>query len=191
MKGFSEIKKEVLSKLETELPSSLKYHDMAHVMDVYDVCNQYIERLQLSDQQACELRIGALLHDIGFTQSSINHEEVGAKMASEILKKHHVGQHCIESVQGLILATKIPQSPTNELQRIICDADLDYLGRDDYPEISSKLFEELRIANVIQTEEEWKNIQVRFLKAHHFHTDFAKKNREPKKQYWLRMIENS
>ena len=112
-------------------------------------------------------------------------------MAEEILRKHNVAQHCIESVQGLILATKIPQSPTNELQKIICDADLDYLGRDDYPEISIKLFEELKLANVIQTEEEWKNIQIRFLKAHHFHTDFAKKNREPKKQYWLRMIENS
>lgn len=191
MKEFLNIKREVLSKLETELPSSLKYHDMSHIMDVYDVCNQYIDRLKLSEQEACELRIGALMHDIGFTKGNANHEEVGAQMAEEILRKHNVGQPCIESVQGLILATKIPQSPTNELQKIICDADLDYLGRDDYPEISSKLFEELKLANVIRTEEEWKNIQVKFLKAHQFHTDFAKKNREPKKQYWLRMIENS
>lgn len=191
MKEFLNIKREVLSKLETELPSSLKYHDMSHIMDVYDVCNQYIDRLKLSEQEACELRIGALMHDIGFTKSNTNHEEVGAQMAEEILRKHNVDQPCIESVQGLILATKIPQSPTNELQKIICDADLDYLGRDDYPEISSKLFEELKLANIIRTEEEWKNIQVRFLKAHQFHTDFAKKNREPKKQYWLRMIENS
>ncbi|MCF1749693.1 HD domain-containing protein [Mariniradius sediminis] len=191
MKEFLNIKKEVLSMLESDLPSSLKYHDMSHIMDVYDVCNQYIDRLKLPEQEACELRIGALMHDIGFTQGNSNHEEVGAKMAEEILRKYNVGQPCIESVQGLILATKIPQSPTNELQKIICDADLDYLGRDDYPEISSKLFEELKLANVIRTEEEWKNIQVRFLKAHQFHTDFAKKNREPKKQYWLRMIENS
>ena len=33
-------------------------------------------------------------------------------------------------------ATKIPQTPLTKLEEIICDADLDYLGREDFFEIS-------------------------------------------------------
>ena len=38
----------------------------------------------------------------------------------------------------LILATKVPQKPKNKLEKIICDADLDYLGREDFDNISDK-----------------------------------------------------
>ncbi|WP_373396666.1 hypothetical protein V8V91_18185 [Algoriphagus halophilus] len=89
------------------------------------------------------------------------------------------------------MATKIPQTPLNPLQMIICDADLDYLGREDYPEISQKLFEELKYMKVIETDEQWKNLQINFLKAHHFHTPFAIKNRQPQKQAWLNKLLNS
>lgn len=191
MKEYLTLKKEVLSRLENELPNNLRYHDVAHILDVFEVCNQYIKRLDLSEKDACELRLGALMHDIGFIKGNVNHEEVGAKMAEEMLLEHQIDRDCIDRIKGLIMATKIPQTPTTELQKILCDADLDYLGRDDYPEISSKLFEELKLADIVGTEEDWKNIQVKFLKAHSFHTEFAKKNREPKKQLWLKKIENS
>ena len=63
----------------------------------------------------------------------------------------------------MIMATKIPQSPRNGLEEIICDADLDYLGRDDFYEIGATLFEELKAYNVLQNEREWNRIQVKFL----------------------------
>ncbi|MEN2284004.1 HD domain-containing protein [Algoriphagus sp. SE2] len=191
MKGYLKLRRTVLYKLKSDLPSYLSYHGLDHTLDVLNVCEQYIRRLKLSEEQRYLLRVGAIVHDMGFLKGPANHEEVGSAMAADIMRDLGINEKLIQEVKGLVMATKIPQTPLNPLQMIICDADLDYLGRSDYPEISQKLFEELKYMKVIETEEQWKNLQINFLKAHHFHTPFAVKNREPKKQVWLNKLLNS
>ena len=191
MKGYRTLRNQVLSNLKANLPKTLTYHALEHTLDVLNVCNQYIKRENIPHKERYLLRAGAIVHDMGFLKGAANHEQVGAAMAEIILNDLGVAQPDIEVIKGLVMATKIPQNPQNHLQRIICDADLDYLGRNDYPEISEKLFEELKNMNVISTEQQWKDLQINFLKAHHFHTPFAIKNREPKKQYWLKKLLDS
>lgn len=191
MKGYLTLRKYVLNKLKADLPAHLSYHGIEHTLDVLNVCEQYIRRLNLAEEERFLLRIGAIVHDMGFLKGSANHEEVGAVMASELMLDLGMKESQIEEVKGLVLSTKIPQNPKNELQKILCDADLDYLGRDDYPEISDRLFEELKTMRVIQTDEEWKQLQINFLKAHYFHTPFAIANRAPRKQYWLNKLQES
>ncbi|MDR7128848.1 putative metal-dependent HD superfamily phosphohydrolase [Algoriphagus sp. 4150] len=191
MKGYRTLRNQVLSNLEANLPKSLTYHALEHTLDVLNVCNQYIKRDKLPEEERYLLRVGAIVHDMGFLKGSANHEEVGASMAEVLLQNLEVDQKDIEVVKGLVMATKIPQNPQNHLQRIICDADLDYLGRSDYPETSLKLFEELKNMNVISTAGQWKDLQIDFLRAHHFHTPFAINNREPQKQIWLKELLDS
>lgn len=191
MQGYLKLRKHVLDELREKLPQYLAYHGMNHTLDVLNVCEQYIRREKLGERDRYLLRIGAIVHDMGFLIGPSNHEAVGAEMASQIMNDLGMKQGVIDDVKGLVMATKIPQTPLNDLQKIICDADLDYLGRDDYPIISVKLFAELKHMNVITTEEQWKNLQINFLTAHKFHTSFARKNREPKKQYWLKKLLNS
>ncbi|MEB2776198.1 HD domain-containing protein [Algoriphagus sp. D3-2-R+10] len=191
MQGYRALRNQVLSNLKANLPKSLTYHALDHTIDVLNVCNQYIKREKLSEKDRYLLRTGAVVHDMGFLKGSANHEEVGAGMAETIMKNLGMKPEDIEVVKGLVMATKIPQNPQNHLQRIICDADLDYLGRQDYPEISQRLFEELKNMNVISTAQQWKDLQINFLKAHHYHTPFAIKNREPQKQIWLNKLLHS
>jgi len=80
------------------------------------------------------------------------------------------------------MATRIPQTPNNYLEKIICDADLDYLGRNDFYKISNQLFKELKYNSIVSNKLEWNKIQIKFLEAHQFHTNFAKKNRQPQKE---------
>lgn len=188
MKGYLKLRRIVLNQLENGLPKHLTYHNLDHVLDVLEVCNQYIKRNKIKGDDAYLLRIGAIAHDMGFLKTIVNHEEVGAEMAAEIMASLDMKSKHIEVVKGLILATKIPQNPKTELQQIICDSDLDYLGRNDYPEISSRLYLEFKATNVIKTDEDWKNLQISFLTKHEFHTSFAKKYRAPKKQDWLKKI---
>ncbi|WP_425636394.1 HD domain-containing protein [Algoriphagus yeomjeoni] len=191
MKGYRTLRNLVLSDLEANLPKTLTYHALEHTLDVLNVCNQYIKREKIPYKERYLLKVGAIVHDMGFLKGAANHEQVGAGMAENILSDLGVDQRDIDVIKGLVMATKIPQNPQNHLQRIICDADLDYLGRNDYPEISQKLFEELKNMNVISTAKQWKDLQINFLKAHHFHTPFAIKNREPKKQAWLKKLLDS
>jgi predicted metal-dependent HD superfamily phosphohydrolase len=191
MQGYLKLRRHVLAKLKRELPQYLAYHEMNHTLDVLNVCEQYIGRENLSEEDRYTLRMGAIVHDMGFLVGASNHEAVGAGMAEVLMKDLGIEQRIIDQVKGLVVATRIPQTPLNHLQKIICDADLDYLGRDDYPTISVKLFAELKHMNVITTEQQWKDLQINFLKSHHFHTPYAVKNREPKKQYWLKKLLDS
>ena len=88
----------------------------------------------------------------------------------------------------LILCTKIPQQPKTLLERIICDVDLDYLGRPDFYEISDQLFRELKALSVINNIDEWNKIQINFLEAHTYHTDFAIRNRQPNKEQRIKEL---
>jgi putative nucleotidyltransferase with HDIG domain len=181
MKGYIKLRKKGLEILNSELSKKLFYHGIHHTQDVYHVVNQYIKREGIESHEAKLLRIGALFHDIGYTVSSENHEEKGVEIATKYMIEYGFSKKDIRVVKGLIMATKIPQSPKNHLEEIICDADLDYLGRSDFHPISKQLFEELKAFSVINTLDEWNQAQLKFLETHQYHTKFARKNRSPKK----------
>jgi hypothetical protein len=84
-------------------------------------------------------------------------------------------------ILGLIRATKIPQNPSNLLEKIICDADLDYLGREDFWEIGNKLFEELKTLGLISNKYEWNQNQLVFLENHSYFTNASQKLRNERK----------
>jgi len=182
MKGYIKIRKKAIEILNSELSQNLYYHGAHHTYDVLRVINQYIERENIDQNNAKLLRIGALYHDIGFSISHIDHEERGAKIAEKHMKEFGFSKKNIRSVKGLIMATRIPQTPKNYFEKIICDADLDYLGRNDFYPISIQLFKELKHFSLIKNIEEWNKAQIKFLEAHQYHTNFAKKNRQLEKE---------
>jgi len=182
MKNYYKLRKKVMEALNSRLPEELYYHDINHTLDVLKNCNKYIKREKIDKYNAKLLRIGALLHDIGFTVSNINHEETGRDIAGDLMKSYGFPAKDIAMVEGLIIATRIPQSPKNELEKIICDCDLDYLGRSDFYTISDHLYRELEFNAMVHTKLDWDKIQIKFLEAHTYHTEFALKNRQPQKE---------
>lgn len=188
MKGHRELKKFILKDLAENLSTQLTYHGIHHTKDVISVCKQYIKRLGIKGKNAELLLIGALVHDSGFLHTYKNHEEKGVEMALGYLPGFGFSPKDIEIISGLIMATKVPQNPKTDLERILCDADLDYLGRKDFDQISASLFQELQNFDILHDLNEWNKLQVRFLENHSFHTLFAQKNRQPKKQLRIEEI---
>jgi hypothetical protein len=90
----------------------------------------------------------------------------------------------------MIMATKIPQTPNNHLEQILADADLDYLGRDDFFTIGNKLYDELAMFGIITNERDWNLLQERFLESHNYHTATAISSRNAKKQQNLDIIKS-
>ena len=181
MKGYIKLRRKIKEILETELPDKLYYHALHHTYDVLKVCNEYIRREKIKDYDAKLLRIGALLHDIGFTQTYNDHEAKGQEIAEILMSELGFPEQDIAIVKGLIWATKIPQNPKTYLEKIICDADLDYLGRRDFYEIGDQLYAELKHRRILKNVKEWNKIQIDFLEKHQYHTSFARKNRQPAK----------
>lgn len=143
MKGYYKHRKSALELLRTKLPNELYYHSLEHTQEVLRTCKAYIKRDNIPEHEDKLLRLGALTHDIGLTISNENHDLHGKVISTEWMKELNFAESDIRVVQGLIMATRIPQSPKNELEKILCDADLDYLGRSDFYKISKKLYNEL------------------------------------------------
>ena len=182
------LKKFITSKLKKELSSKLSYHGLHHTLDVLNVCNQYIRRLKISAHDAYLLRTAALMHDVGILWTYNGHEEEGVKYANEILPEYGYNKKELLKIGGMIMSTKIPQQPKTPLEKILCDSDLDYLGTDQFYTIGETLKKEFLAYKVIKTKEDWDRLQVNFLSKHRYHTAYAKKYREPKKQAYINEI---
>jgi uncharacterized protein len=178
----------ILQKLDKELPGDLTYHGIHHTVDVFNAAMKIAATEQLSPEEIKLLRIAVLYHDAGFTATYKNHEEKACEMAREHLPAYGYTNEEIGTICGMIMATKIPQNPKTLLERIICDADLDYLGRDDFHRISKTLHEEIKKYVKVHHDKEWNIIQKKFLEEHHYHTKFSRVKRAPKKEKYLEEI---
>jgi hypothetical protein len=86
------------------------------------------------------------------------------------------------------MATKMPPQPQNLLQEIICDSDLDYLGRSDFIPVSNTLYRELKEQNIIEELNEWNKLQLKFISGHQYFTQTARSLREVNKQKQIERI---
>lgn len=190
MIDIEKVKAFILNKQEKEFPDGLYYHNVSHVKDVYEAVIKHIEAAGINELDALLLKTAALFHDSGFIVKSQGHEEVSCDFARQYLPEFGYSEEQINSICGMIMATKIPQEPHNHLEEILADADLDYLGRDDFFEISHKLFRELHSAGVLDTDEQWNVIQVKFFSSHCYFTSEAKNWRKTKKEENLKIIKS-
>ncbi len=178
----------ILNKLDRELSKKLTYHGLHHTLDVLHSTEELCYFEKVSPYHRLLLKTAALFHDSGFTISNEDHERHGCILARQCLPGFGYASREVELICGMIMATKIPQRPRNYLEAIICDADLDYLGRDDFYDIGNTLFEELKAYNVLQTEEAWNKLQVKFLEQHRFFTSTNLGRRAPKKKRFLKEL---
>lgn len=185
MRNVRKLKKIVEDKITKEISPELSYHGLHHTLSVYEVCNDYIRRMDIKPSDAFLLRTAALTHDIGILYTYNDHEEEGMRYVREKLPELGYSKKEINTVCDLIAATRLPQNPKNTIEKIICDADLDYIGTDAFYEIGDTLFQEFLKLGVVTDEEDWDKLQIRFLEGHHYHTDFAKKHRAPVKEKFL------
>lgn len=188
--NFHAAKAFILDKLETELDGQLYYHGIHHTLDVLYTVEELCYYEKVTPYEEMLLKTAALFHDSGFTIDSKEHEQLGCNIARDHLPKYGYNEEEIERICGMIMATKVPQAPQNYLEEIMCDADLDYLGRDDFYDIGNTLFEELKAGNVLACEEKWNRIQVSFLESHSFFTRTNLKRRAPKKQRYLNELKD-
>jgi uncharacterized protein len=175
---FEQARLYALRRLETELPPARVYHNVAHTRD--DVVPA-VERLAamegLEGEALLVLRTAAYFHDIGFVEQGNGHEAIGARMAAQVLPRFGYTAAQIEIITGIIMATRLPQSPRNLLEEIAADADLDVLGRDDFLARNQDLRDEMAAFSEIMSDEEWYTSQWRFLRQHRYFTASARASR--------------
>lgn len=176
--------------LINHLPKEYTYHTIHHIRDVVVQCERIAKKEKINKEDILDLKLAAWLHDVGYIWEPSRHEARGAEYATTVLNALDFPAQKINRITGMIMATKIPQSPKNLLEQIICDADLDYLGREGYEENSLLLLQELRLKKEV-TELDWLKIQDQFLTKHTYFTKTSNTTRNKLKAEVLTKIKSS
>jgi len=181
-------KKYILDKLKSELNPELKYHNLYHTIDVYNSATVLAAMENITGRNLLLIQTAALYHDSGFLIKYKGHEDISTLIALEVLPQFNYKTDDIDKVCSMIMSTKIPQSPETHLDMILSDADLDYMGRDDFFMNAMRLKQEWMDYGIITTLKEWYFIQREFMQKHSYFTKSANKMRQEKKMIHLSQI---
>ena len=152
------------------------FHNYDHTAGVVSAATIIGQAEGLNDEELEIVLISAWMHDVGYFETYKGHEERGAEIARDFLEKNHYDQDKISSVAGCILATRFPQSPSNILESVICDADLAHLGRDHLESKVSSLRREWEVqCGEHYSDKEWQQKDLQFLRSHTYHTEYAQR----------------
>lgn len=173
----------VFNLLKENLRNTFIYHNYKHTERVLKSTREIIKNSDVSDKDAKILELSALLHDLGYIKGYENHEKESVRIGTKFLKEKEVDDDIIESVADCIMATKFDSEPSNQLERIIKDADSSHFGKDYFEEASEFLRKELELENRgIYSAPEWRNENIKVLtQKHEFYTDYAIKNWQDQK----------
>ncbi|SCW44066.1 Pycsar system effector family protein [Mucilaginibacter sp. NFR10] len=172
---LEQVKQYAISYFDVHHDPDLIYHNLRHTKDVVAAATQIANHYQLSDEDFFVVISASWFHDTGYFTDKKDHESKSVALATHFLKQHKVEQAVIDKVSGCILATKMPQSPADLLQQIICDADLFHLGTDDFRDKNKLLRKEMEAIKKHDIDkDEWRNYNIEFLQGHEYYTDYCR-----------------
>ncbi len=177
--NFEQAKQYALQRLEKELSPGLYYHGMIHTTDdVVPATEKFAEGEGIKGESLDLLLTAAWFHDLGFIEVRTSHEAIGARIASEVLPLFGYTEEQIQIVNGIIMATVVPQAPQTILEQIMADADLDVLGREDFMLRNGNLRRELAFFGQEFTDTQWFSGQLKFVETHTYFTASARALRD-------------
>ncbi len=170
----------VNSLFREKLPSKLIYHNFTHTLDVVEHARKIGKKSGLADDELEIVTLASWFHDTGYVDAYKGHEDRSKEIAEQFLTENSYPQDKIQKILSCIEATKIPQSPKNLMEEVICDSDLVHLGQEDFFEYSDLLKSEWENLDIKAVDDaQWNKISVELLSSHKFFTPYARKKFEP------------
>lgn len=196
---FAKSENSILYKIENHIKGLFEkrsaveniYHNILHTTEVVKVSAKIAKAEKISSEETEILLIAAWFHDTGYFHCCDGHEDQSSEYARDYLEREDYPDEKISKIIGCIKATKIPHSPNNKLEEIICDADLHHLGMNDIEQRGEMLRKELEMKGIKKLSDiEWLKSSLDFFNKHKYFTDYAKNEFGLKKeQCMIRMKE--
>lgn len=171
---FERLKKNILADLE-RLPERYRYHNIQHTLEVMENAAKLGVEAGLSGHEQRLLDTAALMHDYGYLKCYRNNESHGAAAAEMILPGYGYAPADVKIIADMIRATAPPCSPRSRLEDLICDADLGYLGTDNFRVRAADLRNEYMAMEKNLSDCEWYRMEYKFLSAFRFRSPEGEK----------------
>ncbi|PZX57728.1 hypothetical protein LV84_01857 [Algoriphagus ratkowskyi] len=177
---------------EEQLNPDVCYHNLEHTLSIVDRVREIGLYYKLEKSELEEVFFSGWLHDVGYWNGkALEHELRGAEFAQTFLQELGLTQKRIDNICRAILATKVPQQPSNLFESILCDADLYHLSSDQcYAQtlLLKQEFEQLNEQKVDLLD--WLRNSEKFMVDHQYHTTYALKFFKPGKDKNLKFLKS-
>lgn len=176
--NFSELLQRVaqhqLDFFQSQADPHLVYHNLPHTQGVVKAASQIADHYQLNERDHFIVVAAAWFHDSGYYVDYADHESRGAELAASFLHSQGADESVIDEIRQCILATRMPQSPHNLLQQIVCDADLFHLGTSEFADKNKLMRKEAELKKGLTiNKDEWRLGTIRLLENHHYFTSYC------------------
>jgi predicted metal-dependent HD superfamily phosphohydrolase len=167
------------------------FHNLTHTQQVVRAAEELAANYALNDQDHFVLLMSAWFHDTGFSSGQAEeHEKESIQIATVFLQNHNVDAETIQRISSCIQATRMPQSPLSQVEKIMCDSDLYHLGSTDFKKMNDSLRQEQEAYFKKEFgKKEWRQRNIEFLESHQYFTDYCQQRLEPKKQQVIKDLQ--
>ena len=186
---MTDIEDKVFNEILTELPDQLHFHTIKHMKRVYHQTELLCRSENIQEEDLLLTSTAALFLFTGLIQAYEHFENRSVVIAREWLAHYNYSDKQIDRVTNLILAVKYPFDPQNQLEKILVDARMEFMGRPDYIKMFKLLFIELHSRNKKFTAGDLKKEQVALLEEFTFYTRAAQRLREVSGMEQIRRLE--
>lgn len=177
--------------LQIQHVTLLPFHNLQHTIEVVQNVKYLCAITNVNQHETNILIIAAWFHDTGFSIAYKGHEEKSKLIATKFLKTLKISSDYIENVCNCIEATKMPQNPTTEVAKLLCDADVFHISNSHFFYRKLLLRREWEMFCDYKLDDlEWHKLNLGFLKNHQFSTAYGKKILEKGKQENIQKVES-
>ncbi len=166
-----------------QVKPELVFHSLSHTEEVVDACSYMANHYQLNEEDRLVLLLAAWFHDTGYCcGEAAGHEHKSVELATNFLTGQNVDSKIIQRVTSAIEATRMPQSPVNQVEKILCDGDMHHLATEDFKAKSQLLRQEREwLLGQDISKKEWNKNNIQFLENHKYFTSYGQEQLEPTK----------
>ena len=186
---LGDLEDKVFGDILSSLPESMHFHRIEYARKVYDQSFLLCRSEEIEEEERLLVRTASLMLYTGLTQDYHNFQNRSAVICRETLPGFKYSDRQIDQICNLILATKKPFHPDSQLEKILIDAKMEYIGRPDYTDQLKLLFQEQKETGSKINGQQFKNQQLELLYEFQFYTVAARRMREVSGEKQMRNLE--
>jgi adenylate cyclase len=190
MLKLQDLKERVSELIASNHLLNLHFHKKEFFKRVYDQSELLGRSANISDEAMLLLLAAATLLFSGLSETYENYENKSADIARRILPEFGFDEIETERVVCLILATKEPYLPQNNLEAILIDARMEFIGRIDYMTQVKLLYLEEKNMMRDFSKEKFMRKQRSLVKTFNYFTVAAQRLREISQENQVKNLES-
>ena len=175
---LGDLEDRVFGTILLSLPDHLHFHHIEYARKVYSQSFLLCRAEEVEQEDRLLLRTAALMLYTGLSQAYSNYENRSSVIARDILPEYKYSESQIDKICNLIMSTKLPLQPINQLEKILIDAKMEFIGRPDYIDRIKLLHKEMVETGTNLNGQQFKKQQLELLYTFDFFTIAARRLRE-------------